>query len=79
MNIIALPEPLLSSNMYEKEKMLVSLLSQSWLLPLRTVCQGQHHSSFVLHNKARQTAALSLQEMWQNIFFYMGLAILSLA
>jgi hypothetical protein len=57
---LGLPVPLLSSNMYENQKRFVSLLSKSCLPLLRTIWQGQHHSSFVLHHDSRQTASLPL-------------------
>jgi hypothetical protein len=53
--------------MYEDQKKLISLLSQSRLSLQRTVWQRLHHSSFILHHYAGQTASLPLQGMRQNV------------
>jgi len=54
---------LLSSNMYEDQKKLISPLFQSRLLLQGTLWQRQHHSPFILHHHAGQTASLPVKGM----------------
>jgi hypothetical protein len=49
--------------MYEDQKKLISLLFQSHLLLQWAVWQRQHHSPFILHHHAGQTAAVPLYGM----------------